>query len=111
MLDLVRPRCFIPVHGTLHHLTRHAELAREAGVNTAVVAENGERVELEDGTLTKQARVHVPRIHRYATREIAHAVLKQRMALAAEGIAVIFLAVTTAGRKIRVRMTSGVAPR
>lgn len=46
MLELVRPRSFIPVHGTLHHLLRHAELAREVGVKDVMVIENGTRVRL-----------------------------------------------------------------
>src|SRR5690606_26097228 len=28
MLELTRPEFFMPVHGTYHHLTRHAELSR-----------------------------------------------------------------------------------
>jgi ribonuclease J len=49
MLDLVGPRCFVPVHGTLHHLTRHGELARERGVSSVAVVENGTAF-LCDGT-------------------------------------------------------------
>ncbi|HEY2405715.1 MAG TPA: ribonuclease J, partial [Polyangiaceae bacterium] len=41
MIELTRPRCFVPVHGTLHHLLRHAELARSAGVEQTLVVENG----------------------------------------------------------------------
>ncbi|MEZ4219647.1 MAG: ribonuclease J [Polyangiaceae bacterium] len=41
MLELVRPQSFIPVHGTLHHLLRHADLAREQGVEHVDVIENG----------------------------------------------------------------------
>jgi ribonuclease J len=41
MLELVRPRAFVPVHGTLSHLRRHAELAREVGVGDVMVVENG----------------------------------------------------------------------
>jgi ribonuclease J len=48
MLKLVRPRSFVPVHGTLHHLLRHAELAREMGLGDVQVIENGTRVRLED---------------------------------------------------------------
>jgi ribonuclease J len=41
MLELVRPRAFMPIHGTLHHLLRHAELARDCGVQDVVVVESG----------------------------------------------------------------------
>ncbi len=41
MIELLRPRCFVPVHGTLHHMLRHQELAHSLGVTTSVVVENG----------------------------------------------------------------------
>ena len=44
MLELARPRSFMPLHGTLHHLLRHAELAREQGVSDTLVVENGTSV-------------------------------------------------------------------
>ena len=44
MIDLVAPRCFLPVHGTLHHLRRHGALARECRVNETLVVENGTAV-------------------------------------------------------------------
>ena len=44
MLELVAPRAFLPIHGTLAHLRRHAELARELGVGEALVVENGQAV-------------------------------------------------------------------
>lgn len=43
VLELVQPRWFIPVHGEYRHLARHAELARQLGVETAL-AENGQPV-------------------------------------------------------------------
>jgi ribonuclease J len=42
MIELSRPRAFIPLHGTRHHLERHAELARELGVSSVRVIENGQ---------------------------------------------------------------------
>ena len=48
MIDLVRPAAFVPVHGTRHHLERHAALARDAGVGDVLVIENGELAELDD---------------------------------------------------------------
>ena len=47
MIELVRPRAFVPVHGTLHHLLRHAELARELGVPRVTVLENGDVATLD----------------------------------------------------------------
>lgn len=55
MLELVRPRAFLPVHGTLHHLTAHAALARETGVPHTLVVENGETAVLRDGYLERGA--------------------------------------------------------
>jgi ribonuclease J len=58
LIDLLQPRCFVPVHGTLHHLRRHEQLAKEAGVLTTAVIENGQTLWLQAGTL--QRGVSVP---------------------------------------------------
>lgn len=55
MIELVRPRAFLPVHGTLHHLTSHAALAVECGVSGTLVVENGQSAVLRDGALEKGA--------------------------------------------------------
>ena len=55
MLELVRPRAFLPVHGTLHHLRAHAALAKECGVAATLVAENGQAAVLRDGYLERGA--------------------------------------------------------
>ncbi|MGH7327679.1 MAG: ribonuclease J, partial [Polyangiaceae bacterium] len=52
MIELTRPRAFIPLHGTMHHLSRHAKLAREAGVANVLVIENGAVAEItREGSL------------------------------------------------------------
>jgi ribonuclease J len=51
MLELVRPRTFLPVHGTLHHLRAHAALAKECGVASTLVVENGQAAVLRGGYL------------------------------------------------------------
>jgi ribonuclease J len=55
MIELVRPRAFLPVHGTLHHLTSHAALATLCGVPRTLVIENGQSAVLRDGYLEKGA--------------------------------------------------------
>jgi ribonuclease J len=48
MLDLTRPRFFVPVHGEYRHLHAHAELAREAGLpaDRVFLLEDGQVLEL-----------------------------------------------------------------
>lgn len=46
MMVWTRPRSFIPVHGTLHHLRRHQALAQEMGIPASAVVENGTPVEI-----------------------------------------------------------------
>lgn len=53
MINLVRPKFLIPVHGELRHLKQHAVMAQELGLareNTAVI-ENGTPVELTPTTM------------------------------------------------------------
>ena len=59
MINLVRPRFFIPVHGELRHLVAHGELAESLGIPAERVAviENGTPVELHEDALTVQDRL------------------------------------------------------
>ncbi len=51
MYDLVRPRFAVPVHGTIEHLEAHARLARECGVERALIPEDGDILRLaREGT-------------------------------------------------------------
>ncbi len=107
MLELARPRCFVPVHGTLHHLTRHAELGRESGVPSVCVLENGDVGVLDESGLGKRGSVPVGRVHVYAGRPIRAAQLKERAALAAEGVVAVTIVVRKAGVEARI-VTRGV---
>ncbi|MCB8976238.1 MAG: ribonuclease J [Ardenticatenaceae bacterium] len=53
MINLVRPKYLVPVHGELRHLKQHAVMAQELGIpaeNIAVI-ENGTPLELSDESL------------------------------------------------------------
>ncbi len=52
MLNLMKPRYFVPVHGELRHLHAHAELARGQGIpaDHVFVVENGTVLEFEAGS-------------------------------------------------------------
>lgn len=98
MIEMVRPRAFVPVHGTLHHLMRHAALARGLGVPEVLVAENGEVVELTaDRPPEKVGRAPVGRVATYAGDELPDEALRERAALARAGTAFVSVVLDARG--------------
>jgi ribonuclease J len=97
MIEMVRPRSFVPVHGTLHHLTRHGALARETGVRDVCVLENGDVATLGAKAITKSSNVPSGRVHVWDGREVEPSVLHERTQLAAEGVAVVVVPVDARG--------------
>jgi ribonuclease J len=98
MLELTRPRCFLPVHGTLHHLLRHAELGRSLGVEQTLVVENGSVVGFDGERLARIEEVphgRVPIAHGGEPLSPEH--LQRRQELARSGIA--HVALVLAGQK------------
>lgn len=87
MIEMTRPRSFLPIHGTYHHLVRHAELARDAGVSDVLVAENGEVVEVgRDKTLNKGRRVPVGKMATFGGSDLPDEVLRERATIGRSGI-------------------------
>jgi ribonuclease J len=97
MLGLVRPRCFVPVHGTIHHLSRHAALAREMGVPSVAVVENGRVVEVTEDRVMLGETFGSGRVHVWAGREVPLSVLRERAALAQEGAAFCVVTIDRTG--------------
>jgi ribonuclease J len=101
MIELTRPRAFVPVHGTLHHLVRHADLARDAGVAEILVAENGEAFDVTAGSVpVKGARVPVGRIAAANGDTISDEVLRERAQLGRSGIVLVAAVVDRRGALI-----------
>ena len=98
MFELLRPRCFIPVHGARHHLHNHAVLARECGVQDCMVIENGQVAGLEDGRLQQLERVRSGRIALDLGKEpLSGEVLRQRTMLGQRGVAELHVVVDHEG--------------
>src|ERR1700729_2689297 len=65
VLNLVRPRYFVPVHGEYRQLAKHARLAehlRHVGLEETFVCETGDVLELDHTGARKAGRVTVGRI-------------------------------------------------
>ncbi|MBT3390132.1 MAG: ribonuclease J [Chloroflexi bacterium] len=102
MLHLVKPKYLIPIHGELRHLRQHAVLAQDSGIspeNIAVV-ENGQIVEFEDGELNLGDRIPGGYIFVDGARvgEVGPSVVREREALAREGVVLISLVLDHGGR-------------
>ena len=95
LIHLVKPKYFIPIHGELRHLKQHATIAQELGIaeeNIAVI-ENGQVVEFENGNLSFGDRVPGGYVFVDGSRvgEVGPSVVREREALARDGIVVISL--------------------
>jgi ribonuclease J len=63
MINLVKPKFFIPVHGDYRHLKRHAELAAEMGVvEKVILLEDGEILDFDKNTAVKNGKVTTGRV-------------------------------------------------
>ncbi len=103
MLELVRPRYFIPVHGAYRHLVLHGELAQSTGIPSerVFVVEDGQVVEFgrfEEEEDEVQARLgeHVSANHVFVdglgVGDVGGVVLRDRRHLGSDGFLVCILA-------------------
>ena len=103
MLNLTRPKFFIPMHGTLRHLIHHARLAQDVGVQHGMVITNGQVAEIADGEMrvlderVAQGKVFIDS----EAEEVPHVVVRDRQHLAEDGFVIVVVAVDGNGRLIR----------
>ncbi len=90
MLNLVRPKYFVPVHGEHRHLYFHAELARETGIpdDHIFLLENGDVLELgpDHAEVTGQVQAGMILVDGFAMGDVQDLVLRDRRHLAGDGL-------------------------
>jgi ribonuclease J len=95
LINLVKPRHFMPIHGELRQLMRHAELAREVGIpeDKVLVVENGQVVELGGGNLRLGERIPggYVFVEGESIGDIDPGIMRERGQLARNGILLIDL--------------------
>jgi ribonuclease J len=101
MINLVRPKFLIPVHGELRHLRLHAELAQQLGIpetNVAVV-ENGVPIELDEQSMKVLPRLRggYVFVEGSSVGDINWPVLRDRERLAQSGVFFAVIAVNNNG--------------
>jgi len=97
LLNLVKPKHFMPIHGELRMLKRHADLARQVGIDeeNIIVVENGQVVELAGKKVMLGERI--PGDYVFVDGEsigdIDHGVMRERGQLARNGIMLIDISI------------------
>ena len=93
MLNSVKPKYLIPVHGELRHLHQHGVLAQEMGIpeDRIAVIENGQAIELQDGKLSLAERVPggYVFVDGAGVGDIGPSVMREREALAQDGFIMV----------------------
>jgi ribonuclease J len=93
LLNLVRPKFFMPIHGELHQLKRHAALGKQVGIppENIFVVENGQVVELAGGKLTLAERNpgNYVFVEGESVGDIDRDVMREREQLARSGVVLI----------------------
>lgn len=114
MMELTRPRSFLPVHGTRHHLERHAAMARDVGIDDVLVVEDGEIVRVgETAPLATTGRTTVGRVAVAEGEAIADVVLSERQKLGRQGALSVAFALDRGGQLVgraRVKSVGVLAP-
>ncbi len=92
LFSVARPEWFIPVHGEYRHLVSHAKIATQMGVaeENVLVCGDGDVVVLEDDKLRLGDAVPAGFLYVDGTvGDVGHGVLRDRRALAEEGVVVV----------------------
>jgi ribonuclease J len=97
MINLVRPKFFIPVHGDYRHLKRHAELAAGMGVvEKVILLEDGDILDLDRNTAVKNGKVTTGRVcidSGGSIEVVEDVVIRDRKHLSEDGILLPIIAI------------------
>ena len=93
MLNLTRPKFFIPIHGEYRMLATHAELARQVGIpdENIILPEIGDRIELTEQSIRKGTPVECGRVlvDGLGVGDVGNIVLRDRQQLSQDGILIV----------------------
>ncbi|MBC8431047.1 MAG: ribonuclease J [Desulfobacterales bacterium] len=96
MINLTRPKYFIPIHGEYRHLILHSRLAEQVGISkeNVLLAENGQVIEFDENRGSVGDSVITGRvlIDGKGVGDVGRSVLKERRDLSEDGIVVVNMA-------------------
>jgi len=97
MLQLTRPRYFVPIHGEYRHLVRHRRLAHEVGVleENCFILEDGDVLELTPQGARKTKPIQVGRVFvdGKGVGDVGDVVIRDRRHLSEDGMVLAVMAI------------------
>ena len=97
MLNLIKPKYFMPIHGEYRHLIYHSMLAKKMDIpkENIFIMKNGDVLELSDSEARKSGNINAGRIYidGKGYGDVEEMVLRDRLRLAHDGIVLILLAI------------------
>ena len=97
LMSLVQPKFFIPIHGEYKHLSEHAALAREIGIEPdhILLTDLGQVVELTPDSMAVTGTVEAGRVFvdGYGVGDVGSIVLRDRKHLAQDGLIIVVVTI------------------
>jgi len=107
LLNLIKPKYFIPIHGEYRHLMKHAKLAESLGIpqSRIFVAENGWVIEIgrkKAGIAGKVAAGKVL-VDGLGVGDVGNIVLRDRKQLSQDGIIIVIITINKESGEVGIR--------
>ena len=97
MLNVVKPKYFIPVHGEYRHLVKHIKLAESTCIpsGNTILAENGDTICFSEGNAWLGEKQHTGRIlvDGKGLGDVGDIVLRDRIRLSGDGVVIALLVI------------------
>jgi ribonuclease J len=97
MIQLTRPRYFVPIHGEYRQLVRHRRLAQDVGIPTenCYIIEDGDVLELTANSAQKTKPIQVGRVFvdGKGVGDVGDVVIRDRRHLSEDGMVLVVMAI------------------
>lgn len=99
LLNLVKPRFFVPIHGEYRHLYSHAALARDTGVHpdNVFIMEPGDVLELgpDEARIAGRVQAGMVFVDGLAMGDFQDVIVRDRHHLATDGVAIVVITLSS----------------
>jgi ribonuclease J len=98
LMAVLKPRCFIPIHGEFKHLMHHADLAKEMGIEEKdiLIAQDGDVISVDEQGVSVTDTVDTGSVYADGkkTGELGSDEIRDRHRLAEEGVVIVVIPVS-----------------